>query len=462
MPPRPALFRSAMLRGTPCSAHATRSPLPRLGLPLTGAANPTSCRPGHQSGQLRPRRRPRRAAWLMLRRTPRACRRRRPKPPGTSTRRRAAAERAVTQLEKARLGMVTPEMRRVAEREPHLSAEQAIRDEVAAGRLIIPANKVHLSYHLDPMAIGRASAHQDQRQHRRVAGLLEYRRRGGEAALGDPLGRRHGDGPVDRRQARRVPRRHLARLDGADRHRADLLDDHRPQARGPQLQGDPRHPRAPGQAGRRLLHHPRRRFAPAPALRREAADRHRLARRLAARQVDAGARQAEPDVRDFRRHLRPDARIRRHLLAGRRPAPGRPRRRQRRRPAGRARDPRRADRAGLGQRGAGDDRRARPRALRPDRIQHEAAAPALPRRALLRARAPGHRRFPGYDHITSSIGATAAGYHGAAMLCYVTPRSTSACPRRTTSSRAASPTRSPPTPPTSRSASPAAATGTTS
>jgi len=30
--------------------------------------------------------------------------------------------------------------------------------------------------------------------------------------------------------------------------------------------------------------------------------------------------------------------------------------------------------------------------------------------------------FPGYDHITSCIGATAAGYHGAAMLCYVTPK----------------------------------------
>ncbi len=30
--------------------------------------------------------------------------------------------------------------------------------------------------------------------------------------------------------------------------------------------------------------------------------------------------------------------------------------------------------------------------------------------------------FPGYDHITRCIGATAAGYHGAAMLCYVTPK----------------------------------------
>ena len=31
---------------------------------------------------------------------------------------------AVTQLEKARLGVITPEMERVAERETHLSAEE--------------------------------------------------------------------------------------------------------------------------------------------------------------------------------------------------------------------------------------------------------------------------------------------------------------------------------------------------
>jgi len=29
---------------------------------------------------------------------------------------------------------------------------------------------------------------------------------------------------------------------------------------------------------------------------------------------------------------------------------------------------------------------------------------------------------PGYDHITSAIGAALAGWHGAAMLCYVTPK----------------------------------------
>ncbi len=62
----------------------------------------------------------------------------------------------VTQLEYARLGTITPEMERVAERESHLTAIQ-VRDEVAAGRMIIPANKVHLGYNLDAMAIGRAA-----------------------------------------------------------------------------------------------------------------------------------------------------------------------------------------------------------------------------------------------------------------------------------------------------------------
>jgi phosphomethylpyrimidine synthase len=62
----------------------------------------------------------------------------------------------ITQLEHARLGTVTKEMRRVSEREPHLTPEQ-VRDEVASGRLVIPANRNHLANKLDPMAIGRAS-----------------------------------------------------------------------------------------------------------------------------------------------------------------------------------------------------------------------------------------------------------------------------------------------------------------
>ena len=38
----------------------------------------------------------------------------------------------------------------------HLTALQ-VRDEVAAGRMVIPANRTHLGYLLQPMAIGRAS-----------------------------------------------------------------------------------------------------------------------------------------------------------------------------------------------------------------------------------------------------------------------------------------------------------------
>ena len=60
-----------------------------------------------------------------------------------------------TQLIQARQGHVTPEMEYVAQRE-NLSVE-LIRDEVAAGRMVIPANKVHLAKRLEPMAIGIAA-----------------------------------------------------------------------------------------------------------------------------------------------------------------------------------------------------------------------------------------------------------------------------------------------------------------
>jgi phosphomethylpyrimidine synthase len=55
----------------------------------------------------------------------------------------------------ARQGTVTPAMRRVAEREG--LEPELIRDEVARGRLIIPANTQHLAKRLDPMAIGKVA-----------------------------------------------------------------------------------------------------------------------------------------------------------------------------------------------------------------------------------------------------------------------------------------------------------------
>ncbi len=60
-----------------------------------------------------------------------------------------------TQLQAARAGDVTAEMKFVAERE-QLPVE-TIRVEVAAGRMVIPANTVHLKGNLEPMAIGIAA-----------------------------------------------------------------------------------------------------------------------------------------------------------------------------------------------------------------------------------------------------------------------------------------------------------------
>jgi len=60
-----------------------------------------------------------------------------------------------TQIQDARQGKITPEMESVAKRESLSSA--LVRDEVAAGRMVIPANKVHLSGRLEPMGIGIAA-----------------------------------------------------------------------------------------------------------------------------------------------------------------------------------------------------------------------------------------------------------------------------------------------------------------
>jgi phosphomethylpyrimidine synthase len=61
----------------------------------------------------------------------------------------------MTQLEAARHGQITDEMRFCAIRED-LDAE-LIRDEVAHGRMVIPANLAHLQKSLEPMCIGVAA-----------------------------------------------------------------------------------------------------------------------------------------------------------------------------------------------------------------------------------------------------------------------------------------------------------------
>ena len=61
----------------------------------------------------------------------------------------------MTQLEQARQGTVTPEMEAVA-RSERLDAE-LVRDEVARGRMVIPANRVHVAMGLRPIGIGIAA-----------------------------------------------------------------------------------------------------------------------------------------------------------------------------------------------------------------------------------------------------------------------------------------------------------------
>ncbi|KPM57634.1 phosphomethylpyrimidine synthase ThiC [Frankia sp. CcI49] len=65
--------------------------------------------------------------------------------------RRALAGQAVTQLAYARRGEITPEMEFVALREG--LAPELVRDEIAAGRAVLPANVNHPES--EPMAIGR-------------------------------------------------------------------------------------------------------------------------------------------------------------------------------------------------------------------------------------------------------------------------------------------------------------------
>ncbi len=294
----------------------------------------------------------------------------------------------LTQIEAARAHVVTPEMRRVAERES--TTPEFIRDEVARGRLVIPANMRHLAGsggdapagggsqrpHVRPSAGSPAIRARRRTPRYWVNQTVAQRRRAiddpdalrGERAPKrlDPTGigrmittkinANIGASPVASSTAEEVEKLRWAQRYGADtlmdlstggdlarvpagdhrprddpdRHRADLQHDHRPAHRGPHLR---RHPRARSSArrSRASTTSPSTPACCASTCRSIAAarHRHRLARRLAARQVDDPPRQAEPDVRAVRRDQRHHARVRRHLLARRRAAARLPRRRLR-------------------------------------------------------------------------------------------------------------------------------------
>ena len=127
----------------------------------------------------------------------------------------------MTQLEQAQAGRVTPEIEAVVARGERLEPE-LVRDEVARGRMVIPANKAHLAKGLEPIGIGIAARTKINANIGKSAVSSDSAVRVGEAVVGRPLRGRHGDGPFDRRADRRRPRPDHRGRHGAGRHGADL------------------------------------------------------------------------------------------------------------------------------------------------------------------------------------------------------------------------------------------------
>ena len=123
-----------------------------------------------------------------------------------------------TQLQRARAGEITAEMAFIAAREG-VPAE-LVRDEVARGRAVIPANHNHPES--EPMIIGKAFAVKINANIGNSAVTQLDRRGGRQDGVGHPLGRRHHHGPVHRPRHPRDAGVDPAQLAGPGRHRADL------------------------------------------------------------------------------------------------------------------------------------------------------------------------------------------------------------------------------------------------
>ena len=193
---------------------------------------------------------------------------------------------------------------------PDFVTPEFVRDEVARGRAIIPANINHPEP--EPMIIGRnflvkinaniGNSAVTSSIAEEVDKMVWAIRWGADTVMDLSTGRNIHDtrewiirnapvpiGTVPIYQA-------LEKCDGvAEAHLGDLS----------------RHADRAGRAGRRLLHHPRRRAAGLHPAHRQAGDRHRLARRLDHGQVVPGAPQGELPLRALRGDLRHHARLRR-------------------------------------------------------------------------------------------------------------------------------------------------------
>ena len=287
---------------------------------------------------------------------------------------------------------------------PAFITPEFVRDEIARGRAIIPCNINHAE--LEPMIIGRnflvkinaniGNSAVTSSVEEEVDKMVWAIRWGADTVMDLSTGRnihttrewilRNSPVPIGT-----VPiYQALEKCDG-DPVKLDLGA----------LQG---HADRAVRTGRRLLHHPRRR---APALHpphRQPRHRHRLARRLDHGQVVPRPSQGELPLHALRRNLRPDAQVRRVVLARRRPAAGLDRRRQRPRPVRRTGDARRTDADRLEEGLPGDDRGPRPRADAQDQDQHGQAAEGVRRGAVLHPRPADDRHRAGLrpHHVAAS------------------------------------------------------------
>ncbi len=233
---------------------------------------------------------------------------------------RARPGRRVTQMHYARRGEITPEMEFVALREG--VATELVRDEVARGRAIIPANVNHPES--EPMIIGRRF-------------LVKINANIGNSAVASSIEeevdkmtwatRWGADTVMDLSTGKNIheTREWILRNSPVPIGTVPIyqaLEKVGRQGRGAHLGGLPRHAHRAGRARRGLLHHPRRR---APALHSphgQARHRHRVARRIHHGQVVSGPPPGELPLHPLPRDLRDHGRLRRRLFPRRRSPAG--------------------------------------------------------------------------------------------------------------------------------------------
>ena len=153
-------------------------------------------------------------------------------------------------------------------------------------------------------------------------------------------------------------------------------------------------------------------------------------RRLDHGEVVPGASQGEFPLHALRGNLRPDAQIRRVVLIRRRIASGLDRGCQRPRAIRRTGDARRAHANRLEEGLPGDDRRAGHVPLHKIKINMDKQLKECGEAPFYTLGPLTTDIAPGYDHITSGIGAAMIGWFGCAMLCYVTPKEHLGLPNR--------------------------------